>query len=67
MMIPINDKAIEYAKRKMDMFPDMYKEYITDKELFNQLVEDCRKQLVFEDFSVSTLMRGGATYEQSVI
>lgn len=67
MMISINDKAIEYAKRKIDMFPDLYREYVTDKELFEQLVEDCRKQVEVEMFSISMLSGGGVKYGQSVV
>ncbi len=62
------DNAVEYAKKKITMFPDVYKDYINDFELFQILVDDCRKQLEFESFSKNLLRIGSEKgYEQSVI
>ena len=62
------DHAVEYAKKKITMFPDVYKDYINDSELFQILVDDCRKQLEFESFSKNLLRIGSEKgYEQSVI
>lgn len=62
------DEAIAYAKRKISMFPDVYKDYATDMELFKLLVEDCRKQLDAEKMSLSFLkLLGGVICEKSVI
>ena len=62
------DEAIEYAKNKIKMFPEIYKDYANDFELFKLLVEDCRKQLEAENMSLSYLkLVGGKSYEQSII
>ena len=61
------DIAVEYAKQKVAMFPDVYKNYVYDLELFNMLVDDCRKQLIFEQFSKNLLMIGGEKCEQSTV
>nr|WP_302597789.1 hypothetical protein [uncultured Cellulosilyticum sp.] len=62
------DKAMQYAKRKIAMFPEAYKAYTTDIELFKILVEDCRKQLEVEQFSLKLMDAiGEAAYEKSVI
>lgn len=61
------DEAIIQAKQKIAMFPEMYKDYIEDQELFMMLVEDCRKQNEFVMFSRKFLMIGGVTHEQGVV
>lgn len=62
------DEAIEYAKRKVAMFPEVYKDYVNNLELFKMLVEDCRKQIEAEKMSLSYLeLLGGARCEKSII
>lgn len=62
------NKAVEYAKNKIKMFPETYKDYANDFELFKLLVEDCQKQIEAENMSLSYLkLVGGRSHEQSII
>ena len=62
------DEAIEYAKNKIKTFPEIYRDYANDFELFKLLVQDCRKQLEAEKMSLTYLrLTGGKRYEQSII
>lgn len=62
------DEAIEYAKMKIAMFPEAYKDYADDIELFRLLVDDCRKQIEAQNMSLSYLkLLGGARIEKSII
>ena len=60
------DRAVELAKTKINTFPEMYKDYLVDEELFQLLVEDCRKQLLISDHYIDRFL-GGRQDEQAVI
>ncbi|WP_410495791.1 hypothetical protein QTL86_19135 [Cellulosilyticum sp. ST5] len=62
------DEAIVYAKRKIRSFPDLYRAYAENLDLFKMLVEDCRKQLEAEQMSLTYIkLIGGMKREQNII
>ena len=60
------DRAVELANTKINAFPEMYKDYLVDEELFQLLVEDCRKQLLISDHYIDICL-GGRQNEQAII
>ena len=72
----LQQKAVELASAKINASPRQYELYISDKELFKMLVEDCKKQIsVMECTTQCTIMlnllneyhKEVCFYEQSVI
>ncbi len=61
------EQAVEYAKLKIKKFPEIYKDYTDDSELFSMLVEDCRKQLKVQRFSINFISMGGVEHGPIVI
>ena len=60
--------AIVYAKRKIRSFPEIYRKYAENLDLFKMLVQDSKKQLEAEQMSLTYIhLVGGMKHEKNII